>query len=193
MSDEDAQLNAKISKIAEEMRSKKLDDYNLASLLQIAQPQLGLWSPPATRVVTLAILEEPDNDLKSNIQSVLRHRHPSNFLLEVAKGLLNKYDLHKPPFEIIDFGEGGAGPSQPGPATSRKIASKPSMGGAAAEEVVNLIDSDDEEKPSEKSGKRFLQAQVAFQAAKAARDAAEAEYERDLNDEEERAAKRPRA
>ena len=198
MSDEDAQLDAKILEIARIMRTKELDIYNLTSLFQASQPRHGDFSKPVTREATLNVLRRDTNNLGVNIWSVLRHRHPENFLREAAELLLTKYELHKP------CAMGGAGPAQPGPATFKKTVDKPSvlaMGGAAAEEIVNWIDSDDEEKPSEKSGKRFQQldtafkqAEAAFLAAKAARDAAEAEFLRDLNqEEEERATKRPRA
>lgn len=163
-----------------EMRRKNLNVDDLAGMLEAAQPATAIQGTTISHVSTLHVIRKPGNHLAIDLKLLFRYRFERAVLHEFAEVLLTKYDLHKPEPAAM----GGAAPA------AKKIVNPP------ADDVVYLIDSDDEGKPSEISGKRFREADLAYQAAKDARDVAEAEYMQDLAreaEQEERAAKRPRA
>jgi hypothetical protein len=177
----DKEMDSSINMIIDEMRRKNLNVYDLAGMLEAAQPDSAVEGNPLAEATALRLVRQAGNNLTVDLKLLLRYRFKRSFLQEFAEVLLTKYDLHKPEPAAM----GGAAPA------AKKIENPP-----PADDVVYLLDSDDEGKPSEISGKRFREADLAYQAAKAARDAAEAEYMQDLTreaEQEERAAKRPRA
>jgi hypothetical protein len=177
----DKEMDSRIDIIIYDMRRKKLNVDDLAGMLEAAQPATAVQGTTISHVSTLTVIRKPGNHLKIDLNLLFRFRFERSVLREFAEVLLTKYGLHKPEPAAM----GGAAPA------AKKIENPP-----PADDVVDLIDSDDEGKPSEISGKRFREADLAYQAAKAARDAAEAEYMQDLTreaEQEERAAKRPRA